>query len=81
MNRIRSIIIARGASNPGIRLSSSGIGVVTGDTAGVNAGDTVGEGVTAGVRVAIKIKTTTVAHFSVLINSLMSSSGVDTLTK
>ena len=61
MNRIRSIGIARGASNPGTRFSSSGIGVVTGDVigvgdaAGVSAGDTADEGVTAGVSVGIGV--------------------------
>ena len=57
MNRIRSISIASDVSNPGIRFSSSGIGVVTGDVvgeaAGVSAGDTAGEGVAAGERVGV----------------------------
>ena len=59
MNRIRSIVIARGASNPGI---SSGV-IGDGEAIGVSAGDTSGEGVTAGVSIGIGVEIE-VANFS-----------------
>ena len=77
MNRIRSIIIASDASNPGILLSSSsgagvGVGAVTdadgvsdGKAIGDGEGDTAGEGVnvTAGERVGFGVDVE-VANFS-----------------